>query len=102
MSKLEENPRTDRITVECYNANFLPCYCIKQIDSILPCLFSAVDHRRRQNVVKTCSDQLACDSLVFLSHFDVIFDLRLRRPTAKWSLSVKVQFSRDRDMSYKK
>ena len=29
------------------------CYCIKQIDSILPCACSVIDHRRRQNVVRT-------------------------------------------------
>ena len=28
-------------------------HCIKQIDSILPCVCSVIDHRRRQNVVRT-------------------------------------------------
>ena len=28
-------------------------YYIKQIDSMLPCVRSVIDHRRRQNVVRT-------------------------------------------------
>ena len=28
-------------------------YYIKQIDSMLPCVCSVIDHRRRQNVVRT-------------------------------------------------
>ena len=29
------------------------CYCIKQTDFILPCVCSVIDHKRRQNVVRT-------------------------------------------------
>ena len=28
-------------------------YYIKQVDSMLPCVCSVIDHRRRQNVVRT-------------------------------------------------
>ena len=31
----------------------LSLYHVKQIDSMLPCVGSVIDHRRRQNVVKT-------------------------------------------------
>ena len=31
----------------------LSLYYIRQIDSMLPCVFSVIDHRRRQNVVRT-------------------------------------------------
>ena len=31
----------------------LSLYYIKQIDSMLPCVCSVIDHRRRQNVVRT-------------------------------------------------
>ena len=55
-------------------------YYIKQIDSMLPCICSVIDHRGRQNVVRTS---------VFLPHFDVICDLLLDRCTATWNLFVK-------------
>ena len=54
-------------------------YYIKQIDSMLPCVCSVIDHRRRQNVVRTS---------LFLPHFDVICDLLLNRRTATWNLFV--------------
>ena len=57
---------------------FPRCYCIKQIDSILPCVGSVTDHRRRQNVVRTsatnsstarvplfCSNHNLTSSLIF-------------------------------------
>ena len=53
-------------------------YYIKQIDSMLPCVCSVIDHRRRQNVVRTSVTHLGCASCAtfWLSpHFDVICDL---------------------------
>ena len=35
------------------SAHIFPCYCIKQLDSMLPCVCSVIHHRRRQNVVRT-------------------------------------------------
>ena len=32
---------------------FLPFYCIKQLDVSFPCVCLVIDHRRRQNVVRT-------------------------------------------------
>ena len=67
-------------------------YYIKQIDSMLPCICSVIDHRRRQNVVRTSVTHLAiasCATFLFLSHFDVICDLLLNRRTATWNLFVK-------------
>ena len=29
------------------------CYCVKQVDSMMQWVCSVIDHRRRQNVVKT-------------------------------------------------
>ena len=34
-------------------------YYIKQIDSLLPCVCSVIDHRRRQNVVRTSVTRLS-------------------------------------------
>ena len=57
-------------------------YHIKQIDSMLPCVCSVRDHRRRQNVVRTLvtySAIASCATSLFLPHFDVICDLLLNR-----------------------
>ena len=54
------------------------CYCIKQIDSILRCVCSVIDHRRRQNVVRTSvthSPSGLWATFLFFPYFDVICDL---------------------------
>ena len=60
-------------------------YSIKQIDSMLPCICSVINHRRRQNVVRT-----SVTHFLFLPHFDVICDLLLNRYTATGNLFVKL------------
>jgi len=68
-------------------------YYIKQIDSLLPCVCSVTDHRKRQNVVSTSVTHSAiasCASYLFLPHFDVICDLLLNRRTATRNLFVKL------------
>ena len=67
-------------------------YYIKQIDSMLPCICPVIDHRGRQNVVRTSVTHSAiasCATFLFLPHFDVICDLLLDRCTATWNLFVK-------------
>ena len=67
-------------------------YYIKQIDSMLPCICPVIDHRGRQNVVRTSVTHSAiasCATLLSLPHFDVICDLLLDRCTATWNLFVK-------------
>ena len=52
-------------------------YYIKQVDSMLPCVCSVIDHRRRHNVVRTSVTHSAiasCATFLFLPHFDVICD----------------------------
>ena len=74
----------------CEQSLFL--YYIKQIDSMLPCICPVIDHRRRQNVVRTSVTHSAiasCATFLFLPHFDVICDLLLDRWTATWNLFVK-------------
>ena len=66
-------------------------YYIKQIDSMLPCACSDIDHRWRQNVVrrnKWHTKQWPSVSLMFLPHFDVLCDLLLDTCTATWKLFV--------------
>ena len=56
---------------------------------MLSCVCSVIDHRRRQNVVRTSVTHLAiasCATFLFLSHFDVICDLLLSKRTATWNL----------------
>ena len=51
-----------------------------------------IDHRRRQNVVRTSVTHSAialCATFLFLPHFDVICDLLLNRRMATWNLFVK-------------
>ena len=58
---------------------------------MLPCVCSVLDHRRRQNVVRTSVTHSAiasCATFLFLPHFDVICDLLLNRRTATWNLFV--------------
>ena len=55
---------------------------------MLPCVCSVMDHRRRQNVVRTSVTHSAiasCAPFLFLQHFDVICDLPLNRRTATWN-----------------
>ena len=67
-------------------------YYIKQIYSMLPCICPVIDHRGRQNVVRTSVTHSAIAScatfFMFLPHFDVICDLLLDRCTATWNLFV--------------
>ena len=56
----------------CQKGKILIIYYIKQIDSMLPCVCSVIDHRGRQNVVRT-----SVTHSLFLTHFDVICDLLL-------------------------
>ena len=49
---------------------------------MLPCVCSEIDHRGRQNVVRTSETHSAialCTTFSFLQHFDVICDLLLNR-----------------------
>ena len=67
---------------------------IKQIDSMLPGVCSVIDHRGRQNVVRTSVTHSAiasCATFLFLPHFDVICDLLLNRRTATWNLFVNLR-----------
>ena len=73
----------------CEQSLFL--YYIKQIDSMLPCICPVIDHRGRQNVVRTSLTHSAiasCATFLFLPHFDVICDLLKDRCTATWNLFV--------------
>ena len=72
---------------------FLFLYYIKQIDSLLPCVCSVIDHRGRQNMARTSMTRLVlcfCVPFLFLPHFDVICDLLLNRRTATWNLFVNL------------
>ena len=72
----------------------LSLYCIKQINSMLPCLCLVIDHRRRQNVVRTSVRHSSNATFLFLPHFHVICDLLLNRRTETWNLFVKWMYTR--------
>ena len=51
------------------SAHIFPCYCIKQLDSMLPCVCSVIDHRIRQNVIRT---SVTHTQLRLVCHFFVL------------------------------
>ena len=56
------------------------------MDSMLPCIYSVIDHVRSQNVVRTSVIHFAitsCATLLLLPHFYVICDQLLHRCTAR-------------------
>ena len=60
-------------------------YDLSQLDFMLRRVCSVVDHRRRQNVVRTSvthSVIASCATFLFLTNFYVICDLLLNRRTA--------------------
>ena len=71
----------------------LVLYYIKQIDwTMLLYVFSVIDHRRHQTVVKPSLTHLAiasCATFIFLPYFNIICDLLLNRCTTMWNLFVK-------------
>ena len=55
-------------------------YKTKLIDSILPCLCSVIDHKGCQYVVRTSvthSPNSSCATFLFLTYFEIIFNLLL-------------------------
>jgi len=72
---------------------FLSPYCIKQINSLLSCVCSVMDHRRCQNVVGTLVTDSAIAfwaTFLFLPHFDVVSDQLLNGRMTIWNLFVKL------------
>ena len=72
------------------SAYIFPCYCLKQLDSMLPCVCS-VTSQKTSKCGKNISDTLgyaSCATFLFLPHFDVIWDLLLNRHTTTWNLVV--------------
>ena len=85
-------PRALRETKQLSGEQSLFPYNIKQIDSMLPWICPVIDHRWRQNVIRTSVTHSAitsCATVLFLPHFDIICDLLLDRCTATWNLFVK-------------
>jgi len=61
---------------------------------MLPCFCPVIDHRGRQNVVRTSVAHSAialCATFLSLPHFDVICDLLLDICTATWNLFVNLK-----------
>ena len=62
---------------------------------MLQCNFSVIDHRWRQNGVKTkkwhMSHNWAC---LFIPHFDIFCDLLLIKPMATWNLFCFIQWQK--------
>jgi len=60
---------------------------------MLPCICPLIDHKGRQNVVRTSVTHSAiasCATFLFLPHFDIICDLLKDRCTATLNLFVRL------------
>ena len=93
-----------RAILEDFEIKSFRCYT-KQIDSILPCVCSLIDHFRvhvaehsiterglfSNRTSVTHSANATCATFLFLPYFDVICDLLLNRRTATWNLVVKYE-----------
>jgi len=69
---------------------------------MLPCIGPLIDHRGRQNVVRTSVTHSAiasCATFLFLPHFDVICDLLKDRCTATWNLFVNLSYRCTREVA---
>lgn len=81
------------MTIEKNSLLTLLLYCIKQIDSMLTCVCSGIDYKRRQNVVRTSvHDSLALQLMCHVFVLTVIFCSLLNRGTAKWYPFVKILY----------
>lgn len=68
---------------------------MKQIDFLMPCLCSVIDHKGRENVIRTSGTHSAVPSVllfvffILTPHFDVTCDLLLNKRAATWNLLIK-------------
>ena len=56
----------------CVSVFFFSDHCIKQIDSMLPWVCSVIDHRGRQNVVKTTVTHSPAARVPLLCFYDIL------------------------------
>ena len=69
-------------------------YYIKQIDSMLPCVWFSNRSQKTSKCGKNISDTLGYalyPTFLFLPHFDDICDLLLNRCTTTWNLFIKIE-----------
>ena len=81
-----------RVMLEYFEIKKAFRYYIKQIDSMLPCVWYSNRSQKTPKCGKNISDTLGYASFatfLFLPRFDVICDLLLNRRTATWNLFVK-------------
>ena len=64
-------------------------YYIKQVGSMLPCVCSVIDHRRRQNVVKTSVIHSTTPPVPHFCSYHILTSSVIYRRTATWNLFVK-------------
>ena len=80
-----------RVMLKCFEIKKAFRYYIKQIDSMLPCVWFSNSSQKTSKCGKNISGILGYASsatYLFLPHFDVICELLLNRCTATWNLFV--------------
>ena len=69
---LLEDRRIDDVTIKTFFLYILILYYIKQIDSKLLCICSAIDHRGHQNVVRTSVTHLAAPRVLLFCFYHIL------------------------------
>ena len=72
---------------------FLILYYIKQIDSKLPCICSVIDHRGRQNVVRTSVTHLAAPRVPLFCFYCIFTSSVIYYWTDAWQLGIYMLIS---------
>ena len=67
---------------------FLILYYIKQIDSKLPCVCSVIDHRGRQNVVRTSVTHSAAPRVPLFCSYHILTSSVIYYLTDAWQLGI--------------
>ena len=82
----------------CHHLNFflyiLILYYIKQIDSKLPCVCSVIDHRGRQNVVRTSVTHSAAPRVPLFCSYHILTSSVIYYLTDAWQLGIYLLISK--------
>ena len=82
---LLEDRRIDDIIIKTF---FKILYYIKQIDSKLPCVCSVIDHRGRQNVVRTSVTHSAAPRVPLFCSYHILTSSVIYYWTDAWQLGI--------------
>ena len=85
---LLEDRCIDDVNIKTLFLYILILYYIKQIDSKLPCICSVIDHRGRQNVVRTSVIHSATPHVPFFCSYHILMSSVIYYWTDAWQLRI--------------